>query len=120
MIEYIIDESDILEFLDVMAERRRIRRRDGALNWTLLRDLGDPRIWIERYQTPTWLDYVRHNSRMTHDDAAILKRVLALHRGSGQPAVRRLIERQTGVPRAEQTTASQELAEAMADPTRSV
>jgi MFS family permease len=95
-IEYIIREEDILEFLAAMAERRRIRRRDGALNWMLLRDLGDPEIWIERYNTPTWLDYIRHNSRITREDATIPERLRALHRGPAPPVVRRMIERQTG------------------------
>src|SRR5690606_21689439 len=39
-IEYRIREPDVVEFLRAMAERRRIRRRDGARRWTLLRDLG--------------------------------------------------------------------------------
>ena len=65
MIEYIIREEDAAEFLDAMAERRRIRRRDGARQWTLLRDLENPELWIETYHTPTWVEYVRHNQR-TH------------------------------------------------------
>ncbi|HEX7011208.1 MAG TPA: MFS transporter [Steroidobacteraceae bacterium] len=97
-IEYVIREEDILEFLSVMAERRRVRRRDGARNWRLFRDLGDPRIWIERFETPTWLDYIRHNNRLTKEDAIIPERVLALHQGPDRPHVRRMIERQTGSP----------------------
>ncbi len=94
-IEYHIRESDLDEFLAAMTERRRIRRRDGARNWRLLRDLADPGIWIERYETPTWLDYIRHNSRITHHDALIPQRLRALHRGPGGPRVRRMIERQS-------------------------
>jgi MFS family permease len=116
-IEYVIDEEDMLEFLDAMAERRRIRRRDGALKWTLLRDLGDPRIWIERYHTPTWLDYVRHNTRMTKDDALIPERLRALHRGPGAPTVRRMIERQADALGAGH--APHDLHEPLTDPTRS-
>ncbi|HEU4801257.1 MAG TPA: MFS transporter [Gemmatimonadales bacterium] len=97
-IDYIIHEADILAFLGVMGERRRIRRRDGALKWRLLRDLADPQLWIERYETPTWLDYIRHNTRMTQDDAGIQERLRTLHRGSEAPRVRRMIERQTGSP----------------------
>src|SRR5690606_12986729 len=70
-IEYVIREADILEFLTTMAERRRIRKRDGAMNWTLMRDLADPRIWLERFTLPTWLEYIRHNNRMTQDDATV-------------------------------------------------
>lgn len=94
-IEYLIREDDVPDFFDAMAERRRIRRRDGARNWRLLRDLADPQLWIERYETPTWLDYVRHNSRITHDDRVIPERLRALHHGSEPPRVRRMIERQT-------------------------
>jgi MFS family permease len=97
-IEYQIREADIVEFLDAMNERRRIRRRDGARNWRLLRDLADPQTWIERYETPTWLDYVRHNNRITHNDAVIPQRLRALHCGPAAPRVRRMIERQSSPP----------------------
>jgi hypothetical protein len=94
-VEYIIDESDIEEFLGLMNGRRRTRRRDGARNWRLLRDLHDPRQWIERYETPTWLDYIRLNNRATQDDASVPVRIRQLHRGAEAPKVRRRIERQT-------------------------
>jgi MFS family permease len=97
-VEYLIDESDIEEFLGRMNERRRMRRRDGARNWRLLRDLSDPRLWIERYETPTWLDYIRLNNRATQDDAAVPTRLRELHRGTEGPRVRRRIERQTTSP----------------------
>jgi MFS family permease len=95
-VEYLIDESDVEEFLNSMNERRRMRRRDGARNWRLLRDLSDPRLWIERYETPTWLDYIRLNNRATQDDASVPERLRQLHRGTEGPRVRRRIERQTG------------------------
>ena len=93
-IRYVIREADIVAFLGAMVERRRVRRRDGARSWRLLRDLADPAVWIERYETPTWLDYVRHNSRMTHHDSPISERLRALHCGPDAPVVRRMIERQ--------------------------
>lgn len=92
-IEYVIEETDIPAFLAAMSERRRIRRRDGARHWTLARDLGDPRLWVERYHTPTWTDYVRHNLRITHADAEITERIRALHHGENRPRVHRMIER---------------------------
>ncbi len=95
-IDYRIAEEDVAEFLAAMAERRQIRRRNGARRWTLLRDLADPQIWIERYHSPTWTEYVRHNRRFTRDEATIGERIKALHRGPGDPPVRRLIERQAG------------------------
>jgi MFS family permease len=94
-IAYRIATEDIPRFLAVMADRKRIRRRDGARHWMLARDLGDPTVWVETYNTPTWTEYVRHNLRRTHADAEIGARIRALHRGEGAPQVRRFIERPT-------------------------
>lgn len=99
-IDYEIDDEDLPEFLAVMVERRRIRIRDGARNWTLMRDLENPDIWTESYHTPTWVDYVRHNQRRTKADAETTDRLLALHRGAAKPRVHRMIERQA-IPRAD-------------------
>lgn len=118
-IEYTIREEDVLEFLAAMAERRRIRKRDGAMNWTLLRDLSDSRIWMERFTTPTWLDYIRHNNRMTQDDAIVLQRLRELHQGPAAPVVRRMIERQTGALPAGHLSIPHDLAEPLTDPSRS-
>jgi MFS family permease len=118
-IQYVIAEEDIVEFLGAMDERRRIRRRDGANDWKLLRDLADPQVWIERYSTPTWLDYIRHNSRLTHEDAGIPKRLRELHRGPDKPIVRRMIERQTGTLPSGQPTGTHDLAEPLTDASRS-
>ncbi|ODT06000.1 MAG: ABC transporter permease [Mesorhizobium sp. SCN 65-20] len=96
-IEFIIREEDVPAFLDAMAERRRVRRRDGARHWTLSRDLENPEVWIETYHTPTWLEYVRHNHRATHADAEIGDTLRALHSGAQPPRVRRTIERPTSL-----------------------
>lgn len=92
-IEYRIRNADLPEFLNVMLERQRIRRRDGARHWTLLRDLEDPELWTEFYQTATWTDYIRHNTRLTRADAEIGERLRALHAGPDLPRVRRRLVR---------------------------
>ncbi len=97
-IEYLIRDEDVFAFLRAMSDRRRIRRRDGARQWTLLRDLVNPDLWIERYECPTWVEYIRHNQRVTQDDAEIGDRVRALHYGTDPPMARRLIERQVSAP----------------------
>ncbi|MDP1026257.1 MFS transporter [Sphingomonas sp. KR1UV-12] len=95
-IEHRIAEADIAAFLSVMRERRRIRRRDGARHWTLLRDLGEADLWVERYHFATWLDYVRHNQRRTKADQVIGDALHGLWVGGVPPVVHRRIERQTG------------------------
>ncbi|MBI1219210.1 MAG: MFS transporter [Rhodobacteraceae bacterium] len=95
MIDYRIAQGDVEEFLAVMRQRRRIRLRDGARQWALLRDLESPELWTESYHVPTWVDYVRHQERRTKADAEVTERVMALHRGDAPPRVHRMIERQT-------------------------
>ncbi|MCM2473556.1 MFS transporter [Rhizobium sp. CG5] len=97
-IDYEIADEDLAEFLAAMVERRRIRIRDGARNWALMRDLEIPEIWTETYHTPTWVEYVRHNQRRTKADAETTDRLLALHRGDAKPRVHRMIERQAIPP----------------------
>ncbi len=94
MVDYEIDQQDVTEFLAVMNTRRRIRIRDGAQQWALLRDLENPDVWTETYHVPTWLEYVRHHERRTQADAESYERVLKLHRGKDRPKVHRMIERQ--------------------------
>lgn len=95
-IEYRIPAGSVVPFLTAMSERRRIRRRDGAHGWQLLRDLGEPDLWVERYHVSTWLDYVRHNQRRTVADVANSEAIQALHDRPDAPVVHRRIERQTG------------------------
>jgi predicted MFS family arabinose efflux permease len=118
-VEYHIREQDQMRFLAAMTERRRIRRRDGASNWRLLRDLSDPELWIERFETPTWLDYLRLNNRLTRDDAVVPVSLRALHRGDGPPRVRRMIERSTAAPPASREPGPEELAASLGNTTRS-
>jgi MFS family permease len=92
-IEYRIAEERLPEFLDLMVERRRIRRRDGARHWSLLRDLDRPDTWIERYDTPTWTENVRHNERATIADAAVSDCLRALNTNDERPRVHRMIVR---------------------------
>ena len=94
-VEYRIHEEDLATFLEAIAERQRIRLRDGARGWTLERDLEDPDDSGSRAtRRPTWVDYVRHNQRRTQADLGAFDRIAALHAGPDRPRVRRRIVRQ--------------------------
>ena len=114
-VHYRIREEDIPRFLAAMNESRRVRLRNGARGWALVRDLSDPEVWIEKYRFGRWLDYVLHNERRTHEDRNNLQILHTLHQGSWPPPIIRMLERQvTGV------TVNPDLsAETTNDPTRS-
>ncbi len=95
MVDFTIAQEDVPAFLGAMTDRRRIRLRDGARQWVLLRDLENPEIWTESYHVPTWVEYLRHHQRRTQADSEVSQRLLKLHRGPEAPRVHRMIERQT-------------------------
>jgi len=118
-IEYRIEPDKVVPFLAAMTERRRIRRRDGAHGWSLLRDLHEPDLWIERYHVATWLDYVRHNERRTKADAENSAALRVLQKEGTPLRVHRMIERQTGSLPAGRRNDPAPVVDTAADPARS-
>jgi len=92
-VQYQIAPEDRDAFMFAMREMRRIRRRDGARRWTLLQDIDDPRLWTERFQSPTWLEYLRQRQRFTVADREAALRVRAFHRGEEPPKIHHMLER---------------------------
>jgi hypothetical protein len=90
-IEYRIASRDVGAFLSAANSLRRMRRRNGARRWALLHDAFDPEIWIERFETPTWLDHLRVHDRMTIADREVDARIAAFHGGDGPPVSRYLL-----------------------------
>ncbi len=117
-IDHRVAEANIPAFLVVMNERRRICRRDGAHRWTLLRDLGEPDLWVERYHVATWLEYVRDRQRRTRADRENSDRIRALHIDGHAPRVHRMIERPVGSASSDHLPGGREAGDPMTDPTR--
>lgn len=92
-IEHRVRADDADAFVAVMTERSRILRRDGARAWSLRQDIGDPDLWVETYQLPTWLDYVLLNRRRTEADAAIRDAIARLRSPGTAPVVHRYVQR---------------------------
>ncbi len=95
-IDYDVDPADARDFYDMMLKVQRIRLRNGGFNWSLSRDIGNPALWTERYQCPTWGDYLRMRDRFTQADMDINDRARLFNRTPGELKVRRLLERPFG------------------------
>ena len=89
--EYKIAPHDVRAFLSAARRLQRMRRRNGARRWALLRDAADPEVWIERFETPTWLDHLRVRERMTVIDREVEDGILSYHQGEGEPLTRYLL-----------------------------
>ncbi len=95
-LDYQVDPDSARDFYEVMRQMQGARLRRGAFNWTLSRDIADPARWTERYQCPTWADYLRQRSRYTQADRDLQAQADAFHSGEGGIRVRRMLERPFG------------------------
>ena len=87
--------ENAVEFAAVINEVGRIRRRDGARAWSICQDIDAIDLWIERFESPTWLDYLRWRTRPTQSDQAVRERLARLIVGE-HGSVRRLVVRPPG------------------------
>ncbi|QDL90422.1 MFS transporter [Paroceanicella profunda] len=64
------------------------RYRNGAHDWGVSQDAADPRIWLEWFFLPSWVEHLRHHARTTRDEQEVHASVRAFHRGTQAPEVR--------------------------------
>ncbi|WP_174274115.1 MFS transporter [Sphingomonas bacterium] len=95
-IDYDVDPDQARQFYDVMRKLQRARKRNGAFEWSIARDIADPALWTERYSCPTWGDYLRQRSRFTLSDLALQKLADGFCRPDGIRRIRRRLERPFG------------------------
>jgi hypothetical protein len=95
-IDYSVDPDLARSFYDLMLKLQRVRKRNGAFGWTLSRDIAHQSLWTERFEFPTWQDYLRHRERLTEADLALQGQVDALCHPVDGKRVRRRLERPLG------------------------
>ena len=90
-IEYLIDPRQGPAFRALMEESRRSRLRQGALEWTLLHDIGEPGRFIEQVIDESWTEHLRRFDRITAADASLRERKRAFHLPEDDPLVTRFV-----------------------------
>jgi MFS family permease len=85
------------EFVRAAYELGRVRRRDGAVRWSLFADPFDPSRYMETYVVESWLARQRQLERFTVADHAIRNLVFSFHIDSAPPLVSRMILAKTQV-----------------------
>jgi MFS family permease len=90
-IEYQIDTDNVDMFVAAIHPVERIRRRNGASDWLVFRDLGEEGRFVERFIIRSWGEYVRLRARVTIADREIQDRVEGLQRPGVPVRVSRLI-----------------------------
>jgi quinol monooxygenase YgiN len=90
-VEYRIDPKTAEGFLAALKDLKRIRLRDGAIRWNVLRDSADPERYLEIFVTESWGEHLRQHERITADDSKVEQRVQAFHVGTRPPKITHLI-----------------------------
>lgn len=70
-VHYQIDPKDQPAFLRAVQACEATRRRNGASDWRVFRDLGEPGMFIERFIVTSWAEYVRLRARMSLADRKV-------------------------------------------------
>ena len=96
-VEYRIDPATWQDFVRAMQHVRRIRRRDGAMNWGLLRDVSEAGHYTEIFVVESWLEHLRQHERVTVADRAVLEKARAFHADAVPPLVSHYIVEQRAV-----------------------
>lgn len=95
-LDYQVDADNARAFYDCMLNLQRVRLRNGSFNWSLARDIAKPQIWTERYQFPTWGDYLRTRDRYTQADLQAQARADAFTIPGTHKSIVRKLERPFG------------------------
>ena len=89
--EYLIREDDAHGFTLCMQDMRRVRKRGGAINWSVYEDILQPGIFVETFIVGSWMEHLRQQDRYTMNDQKIQNRVYQFHQGETLPEVRYLV-----------------------------
>jgi hypothetical protein len=72
-VDYEVEPEHIPEFVAAMRELRRVRRRDGALQWTLSQNVEEPLHQVEWFLVASWAEHERQLERTTQSDEALFR-----------------------------------------------
>jgi MFS family permease len=90
-VEYRVDPAQSDAFLRALAPLERMRRRDGSMQWWILRSTDDPSCWIEVFSAETWAEHLRQHERASADYRAVEDAARAFHLGPEPPRVRHFV-----------------------------
>jgi hypothetical protein len=90
-VDYQVDPERSAEFALAMQGVRRIRLRDGAMQWGLFTDSAVPGRHTEVFLVKSWIEHLRQHERVTVSDRDVEVRAQAFHVGPERPLVRHLI-----------------------------
>ncbi len=90
-IEYFIAEDKQKEFFEAIEGIEDTRRRNGASDWRVFRDLSESGRFVERFVISSWAEYIRSRLRMTIADRRLQEKVMRMNIDQRPVRISRLI-----------------------------
>ena len=88
-IEYSVVAELESKFVKAMGQYARVRRRDGAYQWGIYRDIELANPFVEIFLVHSWAEHLRQHERQTKADRDLEQRVHSCV--TGEPKVRHLL-----------------------------
>jgi hypothetical protein len=88
-IEYSVPAEFESKFVKAMRQYGRVRRRDGAYQWGIYRDVEVANRYVEMFLVHSWAEHLRQHARQTKADRDLEERVHSYV--AGEPKVRHLL-----------------------------
>jgi MFS family permease len=87
IIEYNVPERNSRAFGRLVRAREQRRRRDGAIEWNLYRDISKSTRWVETFVVDSWGEHERQHARTTATDRRSSARIAALLEPGTSPVI---------------------------------
>ena len=74
-----------------MAALGESRRRDGALQWSVLEDVARPDTWLESFVLGSWSEHLRQHQRVTGEERRLQDAIAQTLAADSKPVVRHFL-----------------------------
>lgn len=86
-IQYKVRSDKVGDFLNIIRELGKRRRRDGAFSWGVFEHTENPNQFIEFFSIESWLEHLRQHERVTEADRVLQAQLRALLVITSEPVV---------------------------------
>lgn len=90
-VEYTVKAANKEPFLQTMKDLGRARLRNGAYDWDVYQDVGEPTRFVETFQVASWADYLAQRGHRSQEDWRMQQ--MANDLATQRPRVSRLLHR---------------------------
>jgi MFS family permease len=90
-VEYAVRTERIEEFVGLMNELGRSRRRHGAIEWWFFRDSAEPGRFVECWMNETWGEHLRQHERVSVSERELEERAIACLVDAARPPARHFV-----------------------------